>query len=61
MAEDIKLADLIKMLNMYESGLKEEAKYNRYSETVYGKLEAVKNIRHRILVLSCGGFKIVKK
>jgi hypothetical protein len=60
MTEDIKLSDLNKMLDVYESGLKEREKYNQYSETIQGKLETVKDIRHRILVLSRGGFKIIK-
>ena len=61
MAEDIKLADLHLMLDIYESGLKEHARLNPSCETTQGKLKSIKDIRHRILVLSRGGFKIVQQ
>ena len=61
MNELIKKSDLEYFLDIYESSIKEEIKNNPNRPELNEKLKTVKNIRHRILVLSKGGLKVINK
>lgn len=59
MPDTILLNELNKMLDTYQNRLKDQIKYHPLDRSIAGKLEAVNDIRHRILVLSKGGIRIV--
>lgn len=61
MSDYIKRSELEHLLNLYESGIIEDIQNNPHSLALKEKLKTVKDIRHRILVLSRGGFKIINK
>ena len=61
MNSNIKREDLEYLLDCYESGIMDEYKLNPSNESIKEKLKVIKDIRHRILVLSRGGFKIIQQ
>lgn len=60
MSNFISKSDLDTMLDNYQSNLVDMVKKYPLDLELKGKLSALKDIRHRILVLSKGGFKIIK-
>lgn len=59
MNSTIKREDLEYLLDCYEAGILSDIKMNPSRNDLDGKLQAVRDIRHRVRVLSLGGLKVI--